>query len=52
MPKAWRREYQVSVSQRDATDIEDHTPAQRRNAKAVWESLDEITAILARPQAA
>ncbi|UWQ61066.1 hypothetical protein K3722_21425 (plasmid) [Leisingera caerulea] len=52
MPKAWRQEYQVSVSQRDAKDIEDHSPAQRRNAKAVWESLDAITAVLAQPTTA
>ncbi|MBY6069077.1 hypothetical protein KUW17_20205 [Leisingera aquaemixtae] len=52
MPKAWRQEYQVSVSQRDPQDIEDRSLAQRRNAKAVWETLDEIAAILAQPKAA
>ncbi|MFW8637122.1 hypothetical protein [Cribrihabitans pelagius] len=52
MPKAWRQEYQVSVSQRDPEDIENRSPAHSQNAKAVWELLDEITAILAQPKAA
>lgn len=51
-PKAWRQEYQVSVSQRDPKDIKDRSPAHRKNAKAVWETLDEITAILAQPKSA
>ncbi|NSY39533.1 hypothetical protein [Leisingera sp. ANG59] len=49
MPKAWRQEYQVSVSQRDPSDIADSSPAHRKNAKNVWNLLDEITAILAQP---
>lgn len=49
MPRAWRQEYQVSIAQRDPDDISDRSPAHRKNAKAVWEALEEITAILARP---
>lgn len=52
MPRAWRQEYQVSVSQRAPDDIAAGSPAHRKNAKAVWETLDEITAILARPDTA
>ncbi|WP_417475707.1 hypothetical protein [Leisingera sp.] len=49
MPKAWRQEYQASIAQRDPKTLADRTPAHQRNAKAVWEALEDITAILARP---
>lgn len=49
MPKAWRQDYQVSVAQRDPKSLADRTPDQQQNAKAVWEALEEIAAILARP---
>ena len=49
MPKAWRQEYQVSIGQRAADAIEDPSLKRRRNAKAVWQALDELAATLAAP---
>lgn len=50
MPKAWRQDYQVFVSQRDPQSLADRSRAQEQNAKAVWEALEEITSILASLQ--
>ena len=49
MPKAWRQEYQVSIGQRAADAIEDPSFKRRRNAKGVWQALDDLAAILAAP---
>ncbi len=49
MPKAWRQDYQVTVSQRDPKSLEDRSPAQQQNAEAVWETIEKITFILANP---